>query len=83
MCDCLRWSGNHCPDFAVSIASVFIIRGANLSPFGEFRRFQNVLKKIEGGGGGGRHRRICKSSVSRHLQHLSPLLAMDPVGNGP
>ncbi len=58
-------------------------RGANLSPFGEFRRLhleighsrescRSVKKK-----GGGRRRRICKSSVSRHLQRF-----FSPVGNG-
>ncbi len=66
-------------------------RGANLSPFGEIRRFHleighsrelcRSVKKIfeerrgEGrrgeGRGGGRHR-ISESSVSRHLQRLSP-----------
>ncbi len=56
-------------------------RGANLSPFGEIRRFhleighsrescRSVKKIFEG------RRRICESSVSRHLQRLFPLLAM-------
>ncbi len=61
-------------------------RGANLSPFGEIRRFhleighsrescRSVKKIFEERRGGGR-RRICESSVSRHLQRLFPLLAM-------
>ncbi len=63
-------------------------RGANLSPFGEIRRFhleighsrescRSVKKNWGGGGGGGGcRRRICESSVSRHLQRFFPLLAM-------
>ncbi len=61
-----------------------LIRGANLSPFGEIRRFhleighsrescRSVKKKIEGGGGGGDLRVIWVTS---------PAAFLSPVGNG-
>ncbi len=61
-------------------------RGANLSPFGEIRRFhleighsrescRSVKKKIEEGGGGG-------SSDLRVIWVTSPAAFLSPVGNG-
>ncbi len=63
-----------------------MFRGANLSPFGEIRRFhleighsrescRSVKKIFEEEEGGGR-RRICESSVT------SPAAFFSPVGNG-
>ncbi len=73
-CATHRWVGLYKTTCSNTLSS---IRGANLSPFGEICRFHleighsrescRSVKKYLRGGGGRSCRRICESSVSRHL----------------